>query len=68
MEKRRYEAARDGQIIASELHTMTLRWYFQYEMVLMLEQAGFRDVFVYGDYTDAAATAASSETVYSANR
>lgn len=68
VEKRRYEAAINGQIIESELHTMTLRWYFKYEMIMMLEQAGFRDNFIYGDYTDSAATATSSETVYSARR
>lgn len=68
VDKRRYEAAKDGQIIESELHTMTLRWYFKYEMILMLEQAGFHNIFIYGDYTDSAATVASSETVYSASR
>ena len=68
VEKRRYEAAVDGQNIESELHTMTLRWYHKYEMIMMLEQTGFRDIFIHGDYMDAAATAASSETVYSAIR
>ena len=68
VEKRRYEASKEGQIIASELHTMTLRWYFKFEMIMMLEQAGFRNIFIYGDYTDSAATAASSETIYSASR
>jgi len=66
--KRRYEAAKDDQIIQTELHTMTLRWYFKYELMMMLEQAGFRDIFIHGDYTDTAATTASSETVYSAIR
>jgi hypothetical protein len=68
VEKRRYEASKDGQIVGSELHTMTLRWYFKYEMIMMLEQAGFRSIFISGDYQDSAATAASSETVYSAIR
>jgi ubiquinone/menaquinone biosynthesis C-methylase UbiE len=68
VEKRRYEATKDGQIIESELHTMTLRWYFKYEMIMMLEQAGFRDIFIYGNYTESAATALSSETVYGAKR
>ena len=57
-----------GLVIESELHTMTLRWYFKYEMIMMLEQAGFRDIFIYGDYTESAATVESSETVYSAKR
>ncbi len=68
VEKRRYEAAIDGRIIESELHTMHLRWYFKYEMILMLEQIGFRDIFIHGDYTDEPATAASSETVYCARK
>ena len=29
-----------------------LRRYFKYEFALMLEKAGFRDVFPFGDYTD----------------
>ncbi len=68
VEKRRYEAAVDGRIVESELHTMTLRWYFKYELMMMLEQAGFRKIFIYGDYTAAAATATSSETIYGATR
>lgn len=68
VDKRRYEAAIDGQLIGCELHTLTLRWYFKYEMIMMLEQAGFHDIFIYGDFTDSAATAASSETIYSAKK
>lgn len=68
VEKRRYEAAQDGEIIESELHTMTLRWYFKYEMIMMLEQAGFRNILIFGDYTDFAASATSSETIYSARK
>lgn len=68
VEKRRYEAVIDGQIIESELHEMTLRWYHKYEMIMMLEQSGFHNIFIYGDYSDSAATAASAETVYSAKK
>lgn len=68
VEKRRYEAWKEGGIVESELHTMTLRWYFKHELTMMLERTGFRDVFIYGDYADSAATAASSETVYRAVR
>ena len=68
VEKRRYEAAKAGQIIETELHTMTLRWYFKHEMIMMLEQTGFRDIFIHGDYTDAPATVTSSETVFSARK
>lgn len=68
VQKRRYEAAREGQIIESELHTMTLRWYFKYELIMVLEQARYNDMFVSGNYSDSAATAESSETIYSAKR
>jgi SAM-dependent methyltransferase len=68
VEKRRYDVSKDGRIIESELHTMTLRWYFKYEMLMMLERAGFRNIFISGDYSDSPATAFSSETVYCAIR
>ncbi len=68
VEKRRYEAARDGQIIESELHTMTLRWYFKYEMIMMLEQAGYDDIFIHGNYEESVASAESTEMIYSAKR
>ena len=68
VEKRRYDAAVDGEIIESELHTMTLRWYYKYEMIMMLEQVGFQDIFIHGDYADAVATAASTEPAYRATR
>jgi len=68
VEKRRYDAEKDGNIIESEFHTMSLRWYFKYEMVMMLELAGFQDIFIFGDFTDDAATAASSDTVYRARK
>lgn len=68
VEKRRYDASKDGRIIESELHTMTLRWYFKYEMIMMLEQVGFRNIFISGDYKDTEATSDSSETVYCAFR
>ena len=67
-DKRRYKLCRAGQIEQTELHSLHLRWYYKHELTLMLEQAGFRDIFVHGDYTDAAATAQSSETVYSAQK
>jgi hypothetical protein len=66
VDTRRYERRREEEVIATELHHLHLRWYFKHELTLMLEQAGFRDIFVHGDYTNAAATMQSSETVYSA--
>lgn len=65
-DKRRYELSRDGESISNELHTLRLRWYFTHELSLMLENAGFTNVFIHGDYSDSPATAQSSETVYAA--
>jgi len=67
-DKRRYELSRAGEIINTELHTLRLRWYFTHELTLMLESAGFADVFIHGDYSDSPATAQSSETVYAATK
>ena len=66
VDKRRYRATLNGVVIEDELHTMILRWYFKHEMTMMLEHAGFQDIFIHGDYTDDAATSLSSETVYRA--
>ena len=67
-DKRRYELSRDGEILKTELHTLRLRWYFTHELTLMLENAGFTDIFIHGDYSDNSATAHSSETVDAAAR
>lgn len=67
-EKRRYKLSRDGEVLKTELHTLHLRWYFTHEMTLMLERAGFENVFIHGDYSDSPATAQSSETVYAATK
>ena len=65
VDKRRYQRSRGGEALETELHQLHLRWYSRYELTMMLEQAGFKDIFLHGDYTDAPATARSSETVYS---
>ena len=53
----RIEAWREGQLIAEEENILKERLYFKNELLLMLEQTGFRDVGVYGDYTETEATA-----------
>lgn len=67
-DKRCYELSRVGETINTELHTLRLRWYFTHELVLMLESAGFTDIFIHGDYSDSPATAQSNETVYAATK
>ena len=45
-----------GHFAASEEYTLRGNMYFKNELLLMLEVAGFRQVTVYGDYSDEIAT------------
>jgi SAM-dependent methyltransferase len=47
---------RDGELVAQEEHLLKLTLYFKDELVLLLEQAGFEDVEVLGQYNDAPPT------------
>lgn len=53
----RAEKSRDGALVASERHTISMRMYFRDELLLMLERAGFVDVDVRGGYADEEPTA-----------
>jgi SAM-dependent methyltransferase len=64
----RYELRRDGELLRVEEYTSVTRWYGRYEMTMMLEAAGFRNVKVYGNHTDEEATAESFARVYWAER
>jgi SAM-dependent methyltransferase len=46
----RYELYRDSVLLESRFTTSQLRWYYKYEFVMMLEQIGYRDISIYGDY------------------
>lgn len=52
----RAEKRRDGELVAEEERSISIRMLFRDEVVLMLEQAGFADVEVRGPYTDAEPT------------
>ena len=62
------EKWRDGALVASEEYTLRGDIYFKPELLLMLKVAGFRDITVTGDYTDAPATPDSAEIVFTAIR
>jgi hypothetical protein len=47
---------RGDDLLTEEEHTLKATMYFRNELLLMMEQAGFRDIAVYGDYTDEEAT------------
>lgn len=64
----RFELFKDGQFLQSLLRTHQLRWYHQHEFAMMLEQVGFSDIFVYGNYTEAEASDPQTEMVFSARK
>jgi ubiquinone/menaquinone biosynthesis C-methylase UbiE len=68
VEKRRYELHVDGQLAQSELHTLHMRWYHKYEFIMMLQQNGFEEIFLYGDYTEDPATKDSKTIICGARR
>jgi SAM-dependent methyltransferase len=58
----------DDRPVGSEEHAITIRMYFRDEVVLMLQRAGFTDIDVRGDYTDAAPTPDHEYLVFRARR
>ena len=68
MSKRRYDLYVGGQCVRSETHAHWMRWYYHYEILMMLEQTGFEDLVTYGDYTDDPATKDSQTVVYGGRR
>jgi len=68
LSKRRYDLYVDGQFVRSEVHAHSMRWYFHYEILMMLEQVGYEDLVTYGDYTDSPATKDSQTVVYGGRR
>jgi SAM-dependent methyltransferase len=59
---------RDDQLITKETHDLALTFYFTEEISLMLERAGFVDVTLRGDYTDAEPTADTEFVVFVARK
>jgi len=43
-----------------------MRWYYKYEFIMMLEKAGFADIYLYPDYTEQSATKDSRVVIYGA--
>ena len=59
---------RAGQRVSEEEHTLQALLYFRNELLLLLEQAGFADVAVFGGYSDRSATADDTEVVFVARK
>ena len=64
----RAEMWRNGEQVAEEDHSLTMRMYFKDELLLMLENAGFGDIEVCGDYTDQPATGDHETLVFIARK
>jgi SAM-dependent methyltransferase len=59
---------RDGELVAQEEHLLKLTLYFKDELVLLLEQAGFDQVEVLGQYNDATPTSDDDFLVFVARK
>ena len=59
---------RDGELVEEEEHLLTTTLYFKDELVLMLEDAGFEDVTVSGQYNDEPPTPDDDFLVFVARR
>jgi SAM-dependent methyltransferase len=59
---------RSERVVAEEVHTLQTTLYFRNELLMLLAQAGFGEVDVFGGYTDAAATADDTTLVFVAKK
>jgi SAM-dependent methyltransferase len=59
---------RDGELVAEELHTLHINYYFKNEILLLLEHAGFEEVVVHGDHREEPPTADSDFLVFLAQK
>ena len=59
---------RAGRLVAEEEHTLQETLYFRDELLMLLAQAGFAEVAVFGGYADAPATADDTTLVFVARK
>lgn len=64
----RAERWQDEQLVGDEERTLTQNIYFKHELLMMLKQAGFDEVTIQGDYTEAEATAEHEVLVFIARK
>jgi SAM-dependent methyltransferase len=55
---------RDGELLQEEIHTQKLEDYSKNELVLMLQNAGFDEMRILGDYSDEPATADHKNLIF----
>src|SRR6185312_8127767 len=58
----------DGSVVAEEEHQLDMNLYFAQELLLMLDDAGFRDTVIEGDHTGIPATPDDGNVVFVARR
>jgi SAM-dependent methyltransferase len=59
---------RGEELLKEEIHTQKVEDYTTNELLLMLEQAGFDDIHIYGDYSDEPATADHENLIFVARK
>ncbi len=59
---------RDGELVAEEVHTLHVNYYFKNEILLLLEQVGFEEIVVHGDHSEEPPTANSDFLVFVAHK
>jgi SAM-dependent methyltransferase len=64
----RAERWQGAQLVGAEERTLTSNIYFKHELLLMLQQAGFDEVAVQGDFTAAEATPEHGDLVFIAGK
>ena len=55
---------RDGELIEEQIHTQKYEEYGKNEIILVLQQAGFHDIQIFGDYSDEPATSDSQNLIF----
>ena len=66
--KRRYQLFKDGEVVQEEVFDSNERWYFKYEVIMMLEKFGFRDIQVKDGWSDDDFAARHDSVVYIARK
>ena len=64
----RYEVFEAGRLVRTELQEFDMRFYFRYEFEMMLEKAGFTDIFAHGDFSDEPVRSGHGEMTFRAVR
>ena len=59
---------RNGELLKEEIHTQKVEDYSKNELIIMLENAGFSEIKIYGDYSDEPATADHKALIFIAKK